>query len=402
MTSTRRGARVAAFLTLAALAAALLAPAVAAQESPPARMVEGRLVNGTAGGPVPAGATVVLHEESASRHEHREAVTDADGGFRFEGIVVEPDTVYGVSVTYGEAVYGVDLDLSVQPEPVVLTVYEPVRDDSFLKVPTASVLFAQVDKATQTLWALEIVSITNDTDRTYVPGPEPMQILRFGLPSGAEGLTVDTRLLQPSVIQVDRGFGLFASVPPGEHEVMYAYRFPYSGPEVEFSRIFRYGAERLRVLAPRDVADLSAGALGRSETVVIGEQDYNILSMADVGRGDPVSVTLRNLPTSSFVDGARRRVEELPWQLAAPALLAVLLGGVIVVALRRRGQEASVDAVPGKASVVRTEYEELLLALVSLERRFEDGEIGGADYDRRRAALAARLAAASRRRGAES
>ena len=401
MTSTRRGARVAAFLTLAALAAALLAPAVAAQDTPPARMVEGRLVNGTDGGPVPAGATVVLHEESASRHEHREAVTDTDGGFRFEGIVVEPDTVYGVSVTYGEAVYGVDLDLSVQPDPVMLTVYEPVRDDSFLKVPTASVLFAQVDKATQTLWALEIVSITNDTDRTYVPGPEPMQILRFGLPSGAEGLTVDTRLLQPSVIQVDRGFGLFASVPPGEHEVMYAYRFPYSGPEVEFSRIFRYGAERLRVLAPRDVADLSAGALG-SETVVIGEQDYNVLSMADVGRGDPVSVTLRNLPMSSFVDGARRRVEEFPWQLAAPALLAVLLGGVIVVALRRRGREASIDAVPGKASVVRTEYEELLLALVSLERRFEDGEIGDADYDRRRGALAARLAAASRRRGAES
>ena len=401
MTSTPRGVRVAACLTLAALAA-LLAPAVVAQESPPARTVEGRLVNGTAGGPVPAGATVVLHEESATRHEHREAVTDADGGFRFEGIVVEPDTVYGVSVTYGEAVYGVDLDLSVQPEPVELTVYEPVRDDSFLEVPTASVLFAQVDKATQTLWALEIVSITNDTDRTYVPGPEPMQILRFGLPAGAEGLTVDTRLLQPSVIQVDRGFGLFASVPPGEHEVMYAYRFPYSGSEVEFSRSFRYGAERLRVLAPRDVADLYAGALGSSETVVIGEQHYNVLSMAGVARDDRVSVTLRNLPTSSFVDGARRRVEDLPWQLAAPALLAVLLGGVIVVALRRRDRRAPADAAPEAVPPSRTEYEELLLTLVSLERRFEDGEIGDADYDRRRAALAARLAAASRRRGAES
>ncbi len=345
---------------------------------------------------------MVLHEENASRHEHRDAVTDADGGFRFEGIVVEPDTVYGVSVTYGEAVYGVDLDLSVQPEPVTLTVYEPVRDDSFLNVLAASVLFAQADKATQTLWALEIVSITNDTDRTYVPGPEPMQILRFGLPSGAEGLTVDTRLLQPSVIQVDRGFGLFASVPPGEHEVMYAYRFPYSGPRSSSpapSGTAPSGFESWRRVTWRTSP---AGALGRSETVVIGEQDYNVLSMVDVGRGDPVSVTLRNLPMSSFVDGARRRVEKLPWQLAAPALLAVLLGGVIVVALRRRGRERSVDAVPGQASVVQTEYEKLLLTLVSLERRFEDGEIGDADYDRRRAALAARLAAASRRRGAKS
>ena len=399
MRPTACGARLAARLALGAVAATLIVSAAGAQEEQPTRTVEGRLVNGTEGGPVPAGATVVLHEESATRHEHREFVTDAGGGFKFEGIVVEPDTVYGVSVTYGGAVYGVDLDLSVQPEPVTLTVYESVQDDSILTVPTASVLFAQVDSATQTLWALEIVSVTNDTDRTYIPGPEPMQLLRFGLPADTEGLTVDTRLLQPSVIQVDRGFGLFASVPPGEHEVMYAYRFPYSGSEVEFSRPFRYGAERLRVLAPRDVAALSAGS-GVSETVAIGEQDYNVLTLADVGRGDRVSVMLRDLPTSSFVEGARRRVEDLPWQLAAPALLAVLLVGVVAVAVRRRGSGTPAGAEATTVRAPQGEYEQLLLALVSLERRFDAGEIDDADYDRRRAALAARLAEASRRRGA--
>ena len=401
MRPTAGGARIAARLALGAIAAALLVSTAAAQEPQPARAVEGRLVNGTAGGPVPAGATVVLHEESATRHEHREFVTGAGGGFRFEDIAVEPDTVYGVSVTYGGAVYGVDLDLSVQPEPVTLTVYEPLQDDSILTVPTASVLFAQADGATQTLWALEIVSVTNDTDTTYVPGPEPMQLLRFGLPADAEGLTVDTRLLQPSVIQVDRGFGLFASVPPGEHEVMYAYRFPYSGSEVEFSRPFRYGAERLRVLAPRDVAGLSAGS-GVSETVAIGEQDYNVITLADVGRGDRVSVTLRDLPTSTFVDGARRRVDDLPWQLAAPAFLAVLLVGVVVAAVWRRGSGTPADAEPAAVRPPQGEYEQLLLALVGLERRFEAGEIDAAGYDRRRAALASRLAAASRRQRAGS
>ena len=399
MRSIRPGARLAACMALGAIAAAMAVSSVVAQEPQSVRAVEGRLVNGTDGGPVPAGATVVLHEESATRHEHREFVTDAGGGFRFDDIAVEPETVYGVSVNYGGAVYGVDLDLSVQPEPVTLTVYEPLQDDSILNVPTASVLFAQVDKATQTLWALEIVSVTNETDRTYVPGPEPMQLMRFGLPAGAEGLTVDTRLIQPSVIQVDRGFGLFASVPPGEHEVMYAYRFPYSGPEAEFSRPFRYGAERLRVLAPRDVAALSAGS-GVSETVAIGEQDYNVVTLADVGRGDRVAVTLRDLPTSSFVEGVRRRAGGLPWQLAAPAFLAVLLAGVVVVAVRRRGSGSRDAAGTAPSPAGRSEYEDLLLALVSLERRFEDGEIDDADYDRRRAALATRLAAASRRRGA--
>jgi len=387
------------FVAVCGLAWALSGPSVGAQEATPTRAVEGQVVNGTADVGDAVGITVVLHKDGASRHEHREATTDAQGRFRFEGVAFDPGTVYGVSVTYGEALYGIDLDLSVDPEPVTITIYEPVQDDSLLKITAASVVFDQVDKATQTLWALEIVTITNDTDRAYVPGPEPMQILRFGLPPGAVGLTVDTALLQASVIQVEKGFGLVASVPPGEHEVMYAYSFPYAGDEVEFSRSFRYGADRLKILVPHDVADLASGQLGSTESVVIGERVYRLISAQDVPRGANVTLTLVGLPTASRLDRARRHVEELPWELAAPAFLAVLLGGVIVLALWRRGFAEPADGKTHRqTSSTQAAYEDVLLSIARLDRSFENDEVYGADYDRARAALASRLAAVSRLR----
>ena len=67
------------------------------------------------------------------------------------------------------------------------------------------------------MYALEIVNVVNIGDRTYVPGPEPMNLLRFGLPAGSSELQIDTQLIAADALQVDRGFALTANVPPVEH-----------------------------------------------------------------------------------------------------------------------------------------------------------------------------------------
>ena len=386
-------------LVVAAFASVLLAPVAHAQVPAAARVVEGQVVNGTAGGGVVAGLTVVLHKEGSSRHDHLEATTDDEGRFRFAEIDFDPEVTHGVSVTYGEALYGTDLDLSAgSPSSVAITVYEPVHDDAFLTVSNASVLFAQVDKASQTLWALEIMAISNDTDRTYVPGPEPMQILRFGLPPGAQGLLVDTKLMDPRVIQVERGFGLAASVPPGEHEVMYAYRFPYSGDETVFFSSMRYGAESLRVLTPHEIARLSSGRLGPTEDVVIGGRSYQLLSGSDLARGEPISLSITGLPTASLADRTRDRLADVPWKYASPAALALLMASLIALALWRRG-----FAVPGGLGAdvgvqsVEGERSSIVEELARLDRSFQQGAIVEEEYHRRRSTLAVRLAAASKR-----
>lgn len=331
---------------IAALASALLAVAAyglagAASEG---ISIEGRVANATLGGQPAPGLEVILHREGLTIHEHEETITDTEGQFRFDGVVYEPDLTYGVTVVYQGALYGADLDLSNGPPPIfTLAVYESTTSEEALYVSRASVLLAGVDVESQTLWALEIVEVVNDTEMTYVPGSGPMSLLRFGLPPGASDLEVNTRLLGADPIQVDRGFAVTASVPPGAHEVMYAYSFPYSGDEVEFRRNLPYGAAGLRFLAAPEVATIVSGDLEGPETVEVGGRDLQLLSGSDLPRGARISVDLVGLPRASLAEKVGARMANAPLELIAPAGLAALMAAVIVLALwrGRRAPEGS-------------------------------------------------------------
>ena len=362
-------------------------------------VVEGRIVNGTAGGPEISGQTVVLHEHADSQHDDVQTTTDAHGGFRFEGITYDPNADYGISVNHQGALYGTDLDLSGgSPPQVTLTVYEASDSEALLNVISSSVLIARVEKSAQRIWVLEIVQVANRTDHTYVPGPQPMQLLRFGLPIGSSGLEVDTRLLGADVIQVDRGFALTAGVPPGEHEVMYAYHFPYSGSGTAFTKSFPYGAESVRVLAPYGTLDISADQLGDPEVVSVGDSPYQLLQGGDLPRGSQLSIGLAGLPQSSLGERLSARLEQVPFEYAAPAGLGLLMALVIGLALWRRGKLVPAEDTEALAA----ERSSLVDRIAGLEQRFEQGEFSETRYHRERATLLAALASIGRRPSPDS
>jgi hypothetical protein len=368
-------------------------PVGQAQEPEGDRVVEGRVVSGTAGAGDVAGITVVWHEQSDVRHEHRQARTDSEGRFTFGGIEFDPEASYGFSVDYQGGLYGADLDLSGgSPPPVSVTVYEAMDADDLLTVTSASILLAGVDRAAQTVFALEVVRIDNPTDMTYVPGPEPMSLIRFGLPAGATNLRVDTALMRADFLQVDIGFALTASVPPGQHEVLYAYNFPYSGGHAVFTRSFPYGAGDVRVLAPYDVARLSSRELEGPEDVIIGDGAYQLLSGSEFARGSSISFDLLDLPEATVGERLGRRTEALRFEYAAPAGLGLMMAVLIVYALWRRRAARPARAAHGTEAPDEKQTR-LVSEIAELEDSFEDGALSEAQYRRRRKALTARLAA---------
>ena len=327
------------------------APAALAQQ--PTLVVEGEVVNSTPGGSDVFGVTVVLHQESATVHDDLETTTDQGGRFRFEGIDFDPTVRYGVTLRYQGALYGRDVDLSAESAPpVTLTVYDSVDTEDVLISSLASVLFASFDRSTQTVSALEIARIVNTSDRTYVPGPEPMKLLRFGLPTGARDLQVDTGLPGADFIQVDLGFALAASVPPGEHEVMYTYRFPYSGTEASYTKSFIYGVEHLRALAPKGEMTLSSDMLGGAGDVVIGGQTYQLLEASDLPRGTRISLRLDGLPRPSLAQRFDRRFDDIRFEYVGPVGLGLFMVALIGLVFWRRAKESRGGANTDPASVV--------------------------------------------------
>ena len=398
-----------ALVSLAALAT-WLTPGVAFAQSPgealvvEALVVEGLVVNGTQGGGGVAGLTVLLHRVTPDSRRSWETVSDTEGRFRFEGVEYEEGGLYAVTVDYQGAIYVAGIELSEgSPSPVSLKIYEAVDDETSITVSSAELMFSSAEAAGEMIWAWEIVSLWNSTDTTYVPGPDPMSLLRFSLPDGARGLYVDTDLMGADVIQVDIGFALTASVPPGVHQVMYAYQFPYSGGQALVTKSLPYGAETVRVLAPPEVATLSSESLGGAEVVEIGENRYQRLMASDMPRGSRVLLQLSGLPQPSFGERFSRLIRQVRLEYAAVAGLGTLMLSLIAYALWRRGAPGPLPA-PYQPGGDRADSEKghLVRQIAELDESFESGAVAEVQYRRRREALAARLAAISKRRLAHS
>ena len=369
---------------------------VAAQETVQLREVTGKIINGTANSLPPFGLTLTLHKQTANTYEESTTTTDTKGNFSFENIPLDPQALYGVTVRYQGVVYGADIDLRPEsPPPVTVTIYETSDDQSLLSVSSSSLLIPQVDKLSRDVYALEIVNVVNATDRTYVPGPEPMNLLRFGLPPGAKGLQIDTALVGADVIQVDRGFAVPANIPPGEHEVMFAYNFGYEGEAVTLDKSYLYGAEKARILVPYEIGDLSSVDFGDPGDVQIGDKHYQLIEVSDVPRQSRAALTISSLPQATLWDRTRAATTDVPYELAAPALLGLLMLSLIAIALARRE-----GLLGGRTSSAGDEVESdarsaVIAQIADLERAWEQGRIRESDYHAKREALLNRLTAQS-------
>jgi hypothetical protein len=366
---------------------------VQAQEAP-LLVVEGEIANATPGGDGVSGIAVTFHMQSASVHDHSESLTDDAGRFRFDGITFDPTLVYGMSVKYQGALYGMDIDLSQgSPAPIAVDVYDATDSQDGLFFASESVLFASADESSRTVSTLEIIMLVNDSQLTYVPGSGPMELLRFGLPEDASDLRLETTLVGADFIQVDLGFALLASVPPGEHELMYSYVFPYDGAEASFIRTLRNEVKQLRVLAPIEVLKLSSDRFGDPETVAIGDRPYQLLEADGLEVGDVVSFTLGGLPQPTLRDDISGLFDGVRFEYAAPVSLGLVMVSILAYALWRRflpggggysiGSEVPVQGGEGRA---------LRQMISDLEKSFEAGDVTEGEYRRRHALLTSRLA----------
>ena len=341
----------AALITLLAAACALLAaalhPPAFAQQQP--LSISGSVVNASPDAEAVAGIPVVLHMQGETDYDNKTTITDNNGNFTFDGIIYDPSVIYGVSVRYQDALYGAEVSMANgAANAVTLQVYDAVYEQDVIRVGSASLLFADADRITRTVSALEIVKVVNDSDYTFVPGSGgPMSLLRFGLPPGAEGLQVDTRLLGADIVQVDRGFAVIGSVPPGEHDLMFTYSFPYDGTQTAYTKNFPFGADSLRVLSPNEVLTLASDDIGAPESVTIGERPYQLIETANIERGSRIEVRLSDLPQTTLADRAQNAVATARYEYIAPALLAVFLAALIPFAIIRH-RTRKVPSPPGR------------------------------------------------------
>ncbi len=336
---------------VAMLAAALLAPGALHSQSAGAASVQGALVNGTEGGAMPAGVTVLLHQfgvDSGSVDTY-EAVTDAGGGFRFDDVPPTPEegsaalaAVYG-GTRYSRVYSASELGELAESGQLTLTVYELTRDVGVVRTASQSIIVTGIDPSTRRVAAAQIFTLENGSDRTLVPdlSAPPMigqfSFLRFSLPAEASGLDVSTELAGGEVIPVGTGFAITAPAPPGRHLVSFTYTAPYEGDTLAWRDNTLQGAESLRLLIPDEFGDIAVGGLAALEGLTLGEVSYRVWGAGNLAPGEGVDLNLAGLPEPSWVTKLGDPLSEARfWYGALPALVAAALAGLLAWGVLRR------------------------------------------------------------------
>lgn len=349
---------------------------IQAQEPPSKILIKGQIVNGTNGEQIKEGLQVFLVSNDPLDTDRVETNTKSGGMFHFETLSPKAGTELGISVQYQGALYGSLVNIvEGKAEPVTLTIHEASGREELIVGTSASLLLARVERSTQTLWALEIVKFVNNSNLTYVPGPEPMKLIRFGLPPKATGLTVDTDLIGADVLQVDRGFAITASVPPGKHEVMYAYNFPYNDTELDLTKSLPYGADELRILIPEDLAGLGSTS-GEAEQVTIGDTLYQLITKRDLVRGEKFSFRVQRLPKAGIIDNINQQFNSISLQYAAVIVLGLVMTSMLFFAIATRNTNTTHQNNPENIS----SRARILHEMAALQIRYEGGEIKLEEY----------------------
>ena len=323
----------------------LLLPVVStsnAQQGP--ALISGEVVNRTPGEEIPAGRLVVLHIlMQDGNQDFKSASTDANGAFSFTDVPLAEVLGYLLVATH----QGVDYTLEILPGEALtgleLEIFETTSSIDAVGIVLDSVMIADWDVPDRTLSVLELVQLENYGNETFVPDlaqPANMAFLRFALPSNARDLQVQTQLPEGQVLQVDRGFAVTTSVPPGQHGMAFTYTVPYQGDRLDFSRRFSLGAQAFRLLIPVNLGSATSSALSSGSNVQIGDTDFRVLQAEDVPLGGTVDIQLDNLPQPSLLSTAVNSLGQSTAIWVVPITLVLGLAGLLVIGIVRRSRSA--------------------------------------------------------------
>ena len=355
--------------------------------------IKGEIVNVTQGVGAGEMISVALHVSSLdSPRETRHTFTDSSSSFQFESVLYSPDNLYGLSTIYKGTVYVGDVTIeSGAAKFNSLYVYDTSTDDDIIFLSKGSFSITGIDSLDRKISILELATVSNNSQLTYVQGSGPMDLIRFGIPQGATNFVFDTLIPAAEYIQVDKGFALIASLPPGDHEIMYSYDIPYAGSQSEVLKTWRYGAKSASILFPQGMVNINTDFEMESQDS-IGETIYTILESKNIERGTETSIVLIDLPTPDFLARLSNQFGQMRYEYTGPIGLLVVLVAIgsvgIFSTVRLRNRRTSWLVGSSEAQVISDQITEL-------DSLYSENNLNDQLYKERRDYLVKRLQAIS-------
>ena len=313
-------------------------------------VVVGVVANGTSGSTVPPELPVTLTKYVAGiAVETLNTAADENGEFGFEGLETDSQIVYQVRVEHRGAPFTSDAFAfsGTDVVQVDITIYDVVSDDPGVGIARHVVVYTpQSDTAVR---ALEIVTLTNPSDRAFVAKPETANPLSFPLPQGAFNFVV---MLGFDSDQVEFGadsVSIRRPIYPGSNQISFAYSFPWRLEGIDIPRQTPLRTAELVIMAPAEELFLSADGVQRGDDATIeGRQLWVWGNVEPLAAGQNLTLAIR--PPGPSLASRVAAVTSTQWGVAS---IAVALGSLLVYLAVRLGRSRPVRKQTSKEDRAR-------------------------------------------------
>lgn len=388
-----------------ALALLLLTAAPSPKARADGAVVQGQIINGTAGAHAALGALpVTLYIFSGNTlAETRQATTDSTGTFRFSDLPAQAGHLAVASVRYSGVDYqsaSIDLSAGTSASSDII-VYETTTDSARLSVERSHLI---VRMGTGQLEIIEWIILVNEGDRSYIGSEEVIPGRRatvlLPLPAGASDVSFDDSAVAVSLVRTGQGYVDTRPIIPGTHEYLFSYALPCNGPAYDLLKPIAYPITALDVLIAAPGAEIDAPALEEKGSKQVTGTTYLYLAGRSLAAGSELALHFRNLGSAAnpgdggiaSAPAATATAREPWWPLPLATLTLLSLLGLVWLHLSR--QRAS--RLPGNdrpTGELEAECDRLLAALADLDETYEAAGINEERYRRQREEIKARLRA---------
>ena len=380
-------------LLVALLAAALLGdPAGRAAVAQERGKIDGRVVNGTAGAPPPAGLAITVHAfEGRTKVSERTVQSDERGGFSVDGLATGKGYVYFPIVDYGGVGYWPERPVTLEDDTekqIEIRVFEPTQAQDVIQVDRANLLLLGVSPTELTI--MEMGAVVNGSDRAYVgdTSADPRRpTLRFSLPQGADQITPQAGLTQGELLPTQDGFMTTDPVLPGRHDLAFSYQLPIDAPGLDLVKLHQYPTASFNLYVPDTGIAVLSPQLTFQGTSEFSGQRFQLYTATSLPAGSQVAARLTGLPSRGGL-GPR----ELGFIVVGSGAIVLGIGGLLAL---RRGRGTRAGPREPRTEAPTAERLQLVRALAALDERFSAGEIDEEQYRQERARGKERLVALS-------
>ena len=339
---------------------------------------------------IPSGLKVTLVGfDAMSQVFEDQADVKSDGSYVFNNVEFVTGRAFMATVDYNGLTFSSEVYHGTEGVPVAsidlpIPYYETTSDLSALRADRLHLFFDFT--RTEFVQVVELFILNNTGDKAIV-STDGKGSVAFELPDGATNLQFQDSTIGERYIQTDKGFADSAAILPGQGtQILFAYDLPYSR-KADIAVALPIPVDAAVVMVPEGSVKLTSDQLQSTGSRQVQGVNLEMFTASNLPADSTLEMTLsgRISSTATVETGSSTGL------IIGGGVLGLALVGAGIWLWRQKKQDdvdedEETEPLPGEES-----RESIMDAIITLDDRFQAGELAEDAYKARRAELKAKL-----------